>query len=93
MNDIDYSPQQATNVCLGVANIKRVLETFGLPITSFQDLYKMIKIPQKEKQFVIFYSFKRLNVNFSMSEILNTYIYVSIIYKTCAKLLHVKKIF
>ena len=25
---IDYSPQQATNVCLGVANIKRVLETF-----------------------------------------------------------------
>ena len=48
MYDIDYSPQQATNVCLGVANIKRVLETFGLQIRSFQDLYKMILIPQKE---------------------------------------------
>ena len=28
MYDIDYSPQQATNVCLGVANIERVIETF-----------------------------------------------------------------
>ena len=27
MYDIDYSPQQATNVCLGVAYIKMVLET------------------------------------------------------------------